>query len=147
MDKVIIKNISSATIIISMPDLHLRRELIPGRSISVPKETYNEMSFDSGFISMVEDHYLKVSGLEEEEVAIATETPIYENTELNQMLDSLDVAAFAKMIPTAAKAEKDTIVELAINKGITHPAFVKLIQQYCDVDIIDAINRKHQIGE
>ena len=63
------------------------------------------------------------------------------------MLDALDVSTFAKMIPTAAKAEKDTIVELAIKKGITHPAFVKLIQQYCDVDIIEAINKKHQIGE
>lgn len=145
--KVTIKNISSATIIISMPDLHFRRELMPGRSVSVPKETYDEMSFDSGFISMVEDHYVKVSGLEEEEVAVATENPVYENVEINRMLDALDVSAFAKMIPTAAKAEKDTIVELAIKKGITHPAFVKLIQQYCDVDIIEAINKKHQIGE
>ncbi len=147
MDKVIIKNISSATVVLSFPDTHIiRRELIPGRSISIPREEYEEMSYDAGFNGLIEAHYLSVSNLGEEDAPV-TAAPIYDVKAIADMLDTLNVTAFAKMIPTAAQAEKETIVELAINKGITHPAFVALIKQYCDVDIIEAINRKHQVED
>lgn len=145
MDKITIKNISTATVVISVPDLKLRRELIPGRAFSVSKEDYDEMSFDPGFNGLINDHYIAVNGLDED--AIIETHAVYDFGAIGQMLDALDVTAFAKFIPTAAQAERDTVVNLAINKGITHPAFVKLIKQYCDVDVIAAINRKHQVEE
>jgi len=63
------------------------------------------------------------------------------------MLDKSDITAFAKFIPTATEAEKDSVVQLAVDKGITHSGFVALIKKYCDVDIINAINVKHQSEE
>ena len=147
MEKIVIKNISSATIVLVKPELRFRRELVPGRSISITQEEYDELTFDAGFNSLVEDHYISVIGAEEEAKPIMATTPVFEKSDIEKILDKLDITAFAKMIPTAAKAEKETIAELAINKGITHPAFVKLIQQYCDVDVIEAINRKHQVED
>ena len=144
-NKISIKNISSATIVISAPELKFRRELIPGRSISISKEDYDELMFDPGMTGLINDHYISITGVEEEETIKTSE--VFEKTDLEKILDKQDVTAFAKMIPTAKQAEKDTIVQLAVEKGITHPAFVKLIKQYCDVDVISAINRKHQMEE
>lgn len=147
MNTVNLKNISTATVILSVPELKFRRELIPGRTIVVSKEDYNELIFDPGINGLINDHYILVTGLENNEKAELQNIKIFDKTELEQMLDKQDITAFAKMIPTAAQAEKDTIVQLSIEKGITHPAFVKLIKQYCDVDIIQAINVKHQLEE
>ena len=63
------------------------------------------------------------------------------------MLDDLDITHFAKFIATATTAEKETVIKLAVDKGITHNGFVTLIKKYCDVDIINAINMKHQAEE
>lgn len=147
MDKVTIKNISSATVVISVPELKFRRELIPGRSINVSKEDYDELIFDPGINGLINDHYISIIGAEDEEDNFVKTSEVFEKTDLEKMLDKQDVTAFAKMIPTAKQAEKDTIVQLAVDKGITHPAFVKLIKQYCDVDVISAINRKHQLED
>ena len=147
MDKVTLKNISSARVIISLPDSRfLRRDLMPGRSVAVEREEYDELMNDPGFDGLLKDHYIRVSGLEEEDiVATSAENTALDVSEISKMLDSLDVTAFAKFIPHAAQAEKDTVVKLAVEKNIVHPAFVKLIQQYCDVDIMNAINVQHQL--
>ena len=60
------------------------------------------------------------------------------------MLVNNDVTAFAKFIPNAAPAEKDTIVSLAVDKKITHSGFVGLIKKYCGRDVIELINMRHQ---
>lgn len=148
MDKITIKNISSATVVLAMPELKFRRELIPGRSIKLSKEDYEELMFDPGINGLVGAHYIEITGLDPEEAEeLVTSGPIFDKVALEAMLDNQDVTAFAKMIPTAAQAEKETIAQLAIDKGITHPAFVKLIKQYCGIDVISAINRKHQLEE
>lgn len=146
MDKISIKNISSATVVISVPELKFRRELIPGRSINVSKEDYDELIFDPGINGLINDHYISIIGAEDD-VSENVPENVFEKSDLEKILDKQDITAFAKMIPTAKQAEKDTIVQLAIEKGITHPAFVKLIKQYCDVDVISAINRKHQLED
>ena len=63
------------------------------------------------------------------------------------MLDNADVTAFAKFIPHATSAEKESAVQLAVDKGITNGAIVALLKKYCGVDVISAINAKHQAEE
>lgn len=147
MDKITIKNISTATIILSFDDLKFRRELVPGRTVSVDRSVYEEMTFDPGFNSMIDEHYLRIIGLDDDEQVAVSATPIFENSTIAKILDSQDITSFAKMIPTAAPAEKESIVQLAIEKRITNPAFVSLIKKYCDVDVISAINMKHLAEE
>ena len=145
MEKITIKNISSANVILSFEDLNFRRELIPGRSISLDRETYDEMIFDPGFNSLIGEHYIKVEGLDEDEHVV--ESSVYDRAALASMLDRQDITAFAKFIPAAAPAEKETIVQLAVEKKITNNAIVALIKKYCDVDIISAIHMQHQAEE
>lgn len=147
MDKITIKNISSANIILSFQDLNLRRELVPGRSVAVDKNTYEEMLFDAGFDSMINEHYLQILGLEEDETAAEVSSTVVDRMAISKILDDTDITAFAKLIPNAAPAEKDTIVQLAIEKRITNPAIVSLIKKYCNMDIISVIHMQHQAEE
>ena len=144
-NKVTVTNISSATIVINSPELRIRRELIPGRTIAFSHEDFEQLMFDPGFESLIKDHYLAVNGLEEENAPVVDDEKAFSSSEIERMLDNLDITSFARFIPTAREAERDTVVKLAIEKGITNTAFVTLIKKYCDVDIISAINMKHQV--
>lgn len=143
MEKVTIKNISSANIILSFADLKFRRELVPGRALTVDKDMYEEMLFDPGFNGMVNEHYLYIEGIEES----AEDSKILDRAAIAKIFDDMDITSFAKMIPNAAPAEKETIVQLAIEKKITNNAIVNLIKKYCDVDVISAIHMQHQAEE
>ena len=141
-----IKNISSAKVNISMPALRFTRSLMPGRTIPLTEEEYLEFTQDNGCMNLLNGHYVKLLGVEEDK-QVAPVQNVYEQGEIAAILDKLDVTAFAKFIPNASPAEKETVVKLAVEKGITHSTFVTLIKKYCDVDIINAINMKHQAEE
>ena len=146
MEKITIRNISSATVSLFDPILKLNKELIPGRTIALSKEMYDDLSLDPGFVALVRGHYIKIGGLEEnDQVEIVNN--VFTKDDIESMLDKKDVTAFAKFIPNATPAEKDTVIKLAVEKGITDNAFTVLIKKYCDVDIINAINVKHQSEE
>lgn len=148
MEKITIKNISSANLVLSFDDLKFRRELVPGRSIAVSRDDYDEMTFDPGFNSLVEEHYLQITGLEDgEEVSAEAQAPIFDRKMIEDIFDRQDITAFAKLIPTAAPAEKDSIVQIAAEKRITTPAFVSLIKKYCDTDIMAVINMRYLAEE
>jgi hypothetical protein len=143
MDKITIKNISNATVSLFVPEIKLNRDLIPGRAIIIDKDAYNDLTFDPGFNSLVNAHYISIEGIEEnDEVEVIKD--VYTKDDINKMLDTLDVTAFAKFIPTAAPAEKETVVDLAVEKGITNSGFVTLIKKYCGRDVIELINMRHQ---
>ena len=145
MSQITVKNISSGTVILSMPDINFRRELIPGRVIPISQEEYNNLIFDPGVDTLVQGHYIEFSGIEAEQAVSISETPVFDVEKINKMLNKLNITAFANFIPTAMDAEKETVVKMAIEKGITNPAFVALIKKYCGVDIIEAININHQL--
>ena len=63
------------------------------------------------------------------------------------MLLENDVTKFAKFIPNATEAEKESAVTLAVEHKITNAGIVALIKKYCDVDIINAISIKHDAEE
>ena len=147
MKNIIVKNVSSAKIYLTIPSIRFNRELMPGREVPLTEEEYNELTFDPGCRSLLAGHFLKIKGLEDYERVDEDTTPVVEASEIARMLDTLDITAFAKFIPNATTAEKESVVTLAVEKGITNNAIVVLIKKYCDVDIINAINMKHQAEE
>ena len=141
-----IKNISTSLISLYAPNIHFNRELMPGREIPVSQEEYEELTFDTGFMSLVNGHYLKINGIEEEQQVEVVEN-VFEASEIEQMLVKNDVTKFAKFIPNATDAEKESAVTLAIEHKITNAGIVALIKKYCDTDIISAIAVKHDAEE
>lgn len=141
-----IKNISTSLVSLYFPAIRFNRELMPGREIPVTDEEYEEMTFDTGFMSLVSGHYIKVNGLEEEQQVEVVEN-VFEASEIEKMLVKGDVTAFAKFIPHATDAEKESAVTLAVEHKITNAGIVALIKKYCDVDVIQAIAAKHDAEE
>ena len=138
-----LKNASTSIVSLFVPALKLNRELPPGRKLPISKEEYEELTFDPGFVALVRGHYIKVEGLKEEEKVEDVGT-VFDQVTIEQILLKGDVAAFARFIPNATAAEKDSAVTLAIQHKITNNAIVALIKKYCDVDIINAINAAHE---
>ena len=141
-----IKNVSTSLVSLYVPAIKLNRELTPGRAIPVSAEEYEELTFDPGFMALVNGHYIVIEGLEAEQ-QVADVGPVFDASKINDMLVRNDVTAFAKFIPHATEAEKESAVTLAVEHKITNSGIVALIKKYCDVDIIEAINVKHQSEE
>jgi len=142
-----IKNVSSSDVSIWLPGVNFNRTFTPGRAVTITREVYDEMCNDAGTLALLRGHYIKVDGVEEDDKVEEDTSPVYDVEMINTMFNKNDVTGFAKFIPTATAAEKETVVKLAVDKGITSPAFTVLIKKYCDVDIINAINMKHQAEE
>jgi hypothetical protein len=146
MSKITLTNVGTATVSLFFPNIKWSRELTPGRAVPVSQEDYEEMTFDPGFMALVNGHFIKVEGIAEDEQVEEVGT-VVSAAEIAAMFDENNVTGFAKFIPNATAAEKETVVKLAVDKGITSPAFTMLIKKYCDVDVINAINMKHQAEE
>ena len=133
-----IKNISSAEVTIALPDLRLRREIKPGFAMPFKEEEYEYLTFDPGFNTLVDGHYIKVLGAQD-----APEVESKEAPDIEAMLKNRDITAFAKFIPNATAAEKDSIMKYAVDHGVVDNSFAALIKKYCGVDIIDAVSKYH----
>lgn len=147
MSKITVKNISSATVVLSIPEISFNRSLTPGRTIPISQEDYDNLVFDPGVQNMVRGGYIKFEGLEEgTEIEVAPNS-IKEKSEIEKIMEARDISAFAKFIPTASPAAKETIVQYAVENNITDNAFTALIKKYCGIDVINAISVKHQAEE
>ena len=140
------KNVSTSLVSLYVPSIRLNRELNPGRSIPVTDEEYEELTFDPGFMALVNGHYIVIEGVAEEQ-QVAEVGPVFDASKIQNMLLNNDVAAFAKFIPNATEAEKESAVTLAVEHKITNSGIAALIKKYCDVDIIKAIAVKHDAEE
>lgn len=142
-----IKNVSSSDVAILLPGVNFNRTFTPGRVVTITREVYDELCNDAGTLALMRGHYIKVDGVEDDDRVEEETSPVYDVAAINEMFDKNDITKFAKFIPNATAAEKETVIKLAVDKGITSPAFTMLIKKYCDVDIISAINMKHQAEE
>ena len=146
MSKITIKNTSTATVRLNDDETHFNRELLPGREIPVTQEQYENFTFDAGFMNILRAGFIKVSGIDEEEIVEEIKDS-YGKDAIKKMYETRDITAFAKFIPTASPADRDTAIELARELKITDNGFTALIKKYCGVDIISAINIEHQANE
>jgi len=138
-----IKNVSTSLVSLYVPSIRLNRELNPGRAIPVTDEEYEELTFDPGFMALVNGHYVVIEGVPAEQ-QVAEVGPVFDAGKIQNMLLNND---FAKFIVNATEAEKESAVTLAVEHKITNTGLVTLIKKYCDVDVIDAIAKKHDAEE
>jgi len=143
MDQIKMKNISSATVTIILPMINYRRILKPGREIPLTRAQYDEFMAEAGATKLIDKHFIQITG-KVDNMPIETEDNVFSAVDIAKMFDTKDYTGFAKFIPTAATAEKDSIVQLAVEKKVTDNAFVALIKQYCGIDIINAISIQNQ---
>ena len=141
-----IKNVSTSLVSLYVPSIKLNRELTPGRAIPVSQEEYEELTFDPGFMALVNGHYVVIEGIGKEQ-QVAEVGPVFDASYIEKMLLENDVTKFAKFIPNATEAEKESAVTLAVEHKITNAGINALIKKYCDIDVIQAIAAKHDAEE
>lgn len=135
-----VKNIGSSTVVVICSDLRFRRKLAPGREVSLTKEIYDELCFDTGFQTLVQIGSLRVTGAEEEgsEVIESGKTAL-SREEIKAIFEEKNYAKFAQVIKDASPATKESIIALAVEMRIVDNGFVSLINKYCNTEILSAI--------
>lgn len=145
MGKITLKNISTATV--NIVSDKFRRELVPGRTVPISQSIYEDLMFDPGFNNLISGHYIRIDGVEDDNAVVIDESPVFDVEAVKEMFEKKDYTKFAKFLPSATMAEKDTVIKLAVDNGITDGGFTALIKKYCDVDVISALNIKRQAEE
>ena len=149
MGKITLKNVSTATVTIldeNQPD-KFRVVLAPGREVPIKREVYESLMYGSGFNNLINAHFIKINGVADEEAVEIHNEKVYDVATIEGFYKNKDYSGFAKFLPTATLAEKDTAVELAVKNGVTDSGFTALIKKYCGVDVIQANLLKHQAEE
>lgn len=141
-----LRNASTSIVSLFAPSIKMNRELTPGRKVPISQEEYQELTYDPGFMALVRGHYIVIEGIDEEQ-AVEEVGPVFDQKNIEHMLLTNDITGFAKFIPNATVAERESAVALAIQHKITNNAIVTLIKKYCDVDVINAINVAHAAEE
>lgn len=141
-----LRNASTSVVSLYAPNIKMNRELTPGRKIPISQEEYEELTYDPGFMALVRGHYIVIEGVNKDQ-AVEEVGQVFDQKAIELMILKNDVTAFAKFIPNATAAEKESVINLAIQHKVTNNAFVALIKKYCDVDIINAINVAHEAEE
>lgn len=141
-----ITNVSTSLVSLYVPEIKLNRDLVPGRTIMVTPEEYEELTFDTGFNALARGHYIRIDGVDENKQVEIIKNVVDART-IENMLVKGDVTAFAKFIPNATEAEKESAVTLAVEHKITNAGIIALIKKYCDVDVISAIAMRHEAEE
>lgn len=153
MNKITLKNTSTANVVISAPDTDFpRRMLAPSREIRITEEQYDDLAYDAGFQSLVGAGFIKVSGLDAEVVAAemgdTKEQAKVTKEEVRKIYAAKDYTNFTKLIQNASSAAKDVFTEVAVEMKITDNGFIQLIKKYCNgYDVIEAIGFAHKATE
>ena len=93
-----IKNVSTATVVVSSPEIGFRRDMVPGRTIRLEKKEYEDLSFDPGFQALIAGGFIKLDGLEEDKMPEEAKTVVIAdvdkvkkdtNKALNSFINSL----------------------------------------------------------
>lgn len=135
-----VKNVGSSTVIILCTDLRFRRKLMPGREVALTKEVYDELSFDTGFQTLVQVGSLRVSGAEtEDSEVIVSDKTVLSREEIKEIFEKKDYSKFAKEIKNASPATKESVAAVAVEMRVVDNGFVSLINKYCNMDLLSAI--------
>ena len=135
-----VKNVGSSTVIILCTDLRFRRKLMPGREVALTKEVYDELSFDTGFQTLVQVGSLRISGAEtEDSEVIVSDKTVLSREEIKEIFEKKDYSKFAKEIKDASPATKESVAAVAVEMRVVDNGFVSLINKYCNMDLLSAI--------
>jgi hypothetical protein len=113
---------------------------MPGREVALTKEVYDELSFDTGFQTLVQVGSLRVSGAEtEDSEVIVSDKTVLSREEIKEIFEKKDYSKFAKEIKDASPATKESVAAVAVEMRVVDNGFVSLINKYCNMDLLSAI--------
>lgn len=145
MSKVRIKNISTYTVDVVLPNVRYRRDLAPGQIAPLPEDVFEEFNYDPGCRNWVKNGFLKVITEDEEVKSQLAPEPENVDVDVLKVLTEGTVADLNKLLKNSTEVIRDKIVMLAVQNNITDAARCALIKSYCEVDVLTAVANQRAV--
>ena len=146
MSKVQIKNTSGYRISIILDNVRYRRDLNPGQETVIPEDVFEEFNFDNGCRNYMRNGFLKVITDDVEIKEQLPEIPEDVDMDADDVVTNKSIAEFTAILKNASPAMKEKIVAAAIKNSTMDAPKVALIKNYCNVDVLQALNLQRSMN-
>lgn len=146
MSKVKIKNTSGYRISIILDNVRYRRDLNPGQETVIPEDVFEEFNFDNGCRNYMRNGFLKVITEDVEIKEQLPEIPEDVDMDADDVVTNKSIAEFTAILKNASPAMKEKIVAAAIKNSTMDAPKVALIKNYCNVDVLQALNLQRSMN-
>lgn len=146
MSKTQIKNLSNSDITIILPAVRFQRTVKPNQVVPVADDVAEEMNYDDGCRSFIQDGFLTII-TEDEDLKSripVVEAKTSEDVDIDDLLKNQPIKELSKVLKNATPALKDKIVERAIQLSIADGPHCNIIKQFTGVDVLKVLNLQHE---
>ena len=147
-DKVKVKNLVSSKVLLSVPDIRLRREWErKGAVKTIPFEQLSEAIYDPGVEALfregalgIDDMEVKIAlGLEAEGTKVPTEIIALDDAQRERYLKNMPMADFRQEVKKLPREQLIELANYAIEKEIIDYDKAELLLKLTQIDIMGAI--------
>lgn len=157
MEKIKVVSKHQGPISVNIPDLHFRREWPnKGATVSIDKETLEEMLYDNGFKYMIDTGMLYIEdmevkkefGLEPEDATEPVNIIVLSDNDMKRMMTAMPQFEFEAKIKTLNYEQMLALADYAIKNELGDYNKCDVIKKACGKDILTAIrlNREDKEG-
>lgn len=156
MAKVKITNKYSGPVLVKIPDLNFRRELMArGSTFTVESEQLQEMMYDYGFRYMIESGMLYIEdlqvkkdlGLEPEDATEPVNLIPLEEPQMKRAMTVMPINEFKAFVKKLTYEQMLALADYAIYHEVGDFQKAQVIKESCEKDIIKAIELNRQDKE
>lgn len=145
MSKTKIKNLSNFKISIILPNVRFARDINPQQEVIVPEDVIEEINYDPGCRSFIQDGFLAIISEDEnikEQMLKSSKTTAID-IDVDDLLKNQSIAKLSGVLKDASPALKDLIVERAVALSIADEPHNNVIMKFTGTDVIKAIELRH----
>lgn len=148
--KVQIKNLSSGRVYYSIPNLNVKRRILPQMTIELPFAEVQQGLYEYGIRVMFTDGILAVVGDQDAiDLGLKAGQGVVENVVVTdeEIIKKLrgPNAQLAEFLRQASVTVKENAGRLAVEKRIVEPNRVKIIEEFTGVNVLAALKRQSDL--
>lgn len=148
--KVQIKNLSSGRVYYSIPNLNVKRKILPQMTIELPFAEVQQGLYEYGIRVMFTDGILAIVGDQDAiDLGLKAGQGVVENVVVTdeEIIKKLrgPNAQLAEFLRQASVTVKENAGRLAVEKRIVEPNRVKTIEEFTGVNVLAALKRQSDL--
>lgn len=156
MSKVKVVSTLRNKVSVNVPDLRFSRAWpAAGASVSIEKETLEELMYDVGFKNMIESGILYIEdmptkielGLEPEDATEPVNIIVLSDRDKRYYLTQLSLVGFKDKVKKLSRAQLEELCDYAIQNRLIDIEKDEILQQVCGRDIVNAVRLEKQNQE
>lgn len=154
--KVTVKNMSSATVSINIPNLNFTRELKgENAKTNIPFDTLYEGLSDPGIMVLFDEGFLYIEdkqdridlGLEFEDESEPQGAKVMDSKSILEILERNEPMEIRTTLENLALEQRKKFAQVAIQNKIYNPGLAKFIMDYTGIDLLEAIQQFKELED